>query len=160
MRRIASRDGLSYTTALRTLEAQERLLAGLEEMLKRLRDFLNERPLHRLWLVHGFEEGDITLVDIDQVPLGGGGRHGVQMTLMQPVVWEVLPKVIPARASDVPSTKEVDNLKLLLTNYIDSGELGNARVAEWRVERDESEVPSAGTARDAQWTVTLTVVPE
>jgi hypothetical protein len=157
VREIAARDGLSYTAALRVLEAQERLADGVQEMMDRLRAFLDERPLHRLWLVHGFEQGEIELVDIDPLREGTGER-GVQLTVMQPVVWEIEPRSFPMRASDTPTDGEVDNLKKLLTHYIESGELGDARLAEWSYERDEAELPSEGTALDAQWTVKATIV--
>jgi hypothetical protein len=135
--------------------------AAVRQMFEELDAFLAARPLNRLYLVHGYELADI-LVETRPHPFIRTLRsERARVSLRLPVVWEIEPGSVPARASDVPTTDESDRLRTMLQNYVDAGGLATAGVvelADWHLERPRNVLPSLGNARDAHWCARVTFV--
>jgi hypothetical protein len=116
-----------------------------------LDDEITEQALHRLfddihgylagkgrWLVpHGFEE---TI-------------SGRTITVTMPVIWEPERGVVIARASEEPSTDNLDELRALVERGLVSGRYGPARsLVAWSTEMSDGPRPG-----NLEWTVSARV---
>jgi hypothetical protein len=130
--------GEPYSVARRAIEKQENIVSRreLEQVIADIRAYLADKGR---WLVpHGFTVQSVK----DNTAV-----------MRMPVIWEPEKGVLRARASDQPSSANVDELRSLFERGLSAGQFApGARVARWDAVIDDGPRPS-----NIDWTVRVRV---